>query len=270
MNTNGGEWSVLRDLLWHDVALVAAVFLLSRAAVFAVERLITGLAERVRARRRLLVLRALPPAKLLIGAVAAAVIVPLLIEPTFRNLTALLASAGLALAFTLKDYGSSLAAGMTTVLENTYQPGDWIQVDGAYGEVKSIGPRATRIVTADDTEVVIPHTRLWSTSIHNATSGSRSLLCVADFYLDPDHDAAAARASLEDVARASALRLADSPVTVIVLEKPWGTHYRLKSYAKESREQYLFLTDLTVRGKAALLALGVRFARATFAETART
>ena len=104
----------------------------------------------------------------------------------------LLVSVGLALAFALKDYVSSLLAGLVTVIENTYQPGDWIEVDGAYGEVASINARAVRIVTPDDTEVIIPHARLWTSSIFNATSGQRSLLCVADFYLHPDHDARAA------------------------------------------------------------------------------
>lgn len=267
MMANYAGWSGLRNLLWRDALLILGVFFLARIAIYAAERMLSGLAERVPARRRLFVLQTLPFAKILIGIAATGVIVPMLIEPTFRNLTALLASVGLALAFTLKDYGSSLAAGMTAVLENTYQPGDWIEVDGAYGEVKRIGPRATWIVTADDTEVVIPHTRLWSASIFNATAGSRSLLCVADFYLHPNHDAAAARKCLADIAETSPLRRAESAVTVIVLEKPWGTHYRLKSYVKESREQFLFITDLTVRGKTALLSLGMRFAQASFAET---
>ena len=51
-----------------------------------------------------------------------------------------MASVGLAVAFTLKEYGSSLATGLITVLGNAYQPGDWI-VDDAYGEVKLIGAR---------------------------------------------------------------------------------------------------------------------------------
>ena len=269
MTTIPDGWGLLRNLLWHDVLLIASVFVLYRVAVFLLERFVSGLAERVPAHERLVVLRMLPLAKIMVGIVAAALIVPMLIEPTYRNLATVLASAGLALAFTLKDYGSSLAGGITTVLENTYQPGDWIQIDGDYGEVKSIGPRATRIVTADDTEIVIPHTRLWSASVHNATSGNRSLLCVADFYLHPDHDAAAARRRLEEIADASSYRMEGSEVTVIVLEKPWGTHYRLKSYVKESRKQFLFITDLTVRGKEALRSLGMRFAQATFAETTR-
>ena len=95
-------------------------------------------------------------------------------------------------------------------------------------------------------------------------------MCVAEFYLHPDHDAIAARQRLAEVADASAYRKPDTPVTVIVLERPWGTHYRIKAYAKESRDQFLFITDVTVRGKEALRAMGIRFAQAPYAETKRT
>ena len=259
--------SILRKLSWRDALLVLGVLVLSRLATFVLHWLIYRLAEKSPPRLRLSILRILPVAHLLIGVAAVGVIVPILVEPTFRNVATLVAGVGLTLAFALKDYGSSLMAGLATVLENTYQPGDWIEVDGAYGEVKSIGTRAVRIVTPDDTEVIIPHSRLWSTRIFNSTSGNRSLLCVADFYLHPDHDAAAARNRLAEVAEKSSYRKPESPVTVIVAEKPWGTHYRLKAYVKESREQFLFITDLTLRGKQAIRSLGIRFAQAPYAET---
>ncbi len=267
MNENFNAWSILRKVLWQDVLLVFAVFILARLISFVIRWFILRYAEKASPHLRLSILRALPIVRLLVGIGAIVVIVQILIEPTFRNIVTLVASTGLSLAFTLKDYGSSVVAGLATVLENTYQPGDWIEVDGTYGEVKSIGGRATRIVTPDDTEVIIPHTRFWSTNIFNASSGNRSLLCVADFYLNPDHDAALARRRLEEVAQTSSYRKPESPVTVIVLEKPWGTHYRVKAYVKESREQFLFLTDLTVRGKEVIRSLGIRFAQATYAET---
>ena len=267
MTGNLSAWSVLRKLFWKDLLFLLAVFVLARLLSFLLRSVIVRCAERAHPRLRLSFLRALPIVRLLVGLGAVTVIVPILVEPTFRNVATLFAGVGLALAFTLKDYGSSLMAGLAAVLENAYQPGDWIEVDGAYGEVKSIGARATRIVTPDDTEVIIPHTRFWSANLFNASSGNRSLLCVADFYLHPDHDAAIARKKLEEVAQGSSYRKPGSPVTVIVLEKPWGTHYRLKAYVKESREQFLFLTDLTVRGKQEIRSLGIRFAQAAFAET---
>src|SRR6266436_4561206 len=199
--------------------------------------------------------------------IATVLILPLVVEPTVPNVLALSAGLGLALAYTLKDYGSSVVAGLVTVVENTYQPGDWIQVDGAYGEVKSMAGRAIHLVTADDTEVIIPHSRLWSASVFNSTSGSRSLLCVANFYLHPDHDASAVREKLTEVAISSSYRAPDSSVTVAVLEKPWGTHYRVKAYVRESREQFLFVTDLTIRGKDILRDMNIRFAQAPYAKT---
>ena len=196
-------------------------------------------------------------------------IVPILVEPTFENVAILGAAVFLGLAFALKDYASSLVAGLTTILENTYQPGDWIEIDGAYGEVKSIGLRAVHLVTADDTEIIIPHSRIWTAQVANASGGNRGLLCVADFYLHPDHDAAKARAALEKTAQSSSYREPRSPVAVIVLEKPWGTQYRVKAYVRESREQFLLTSDVTVRGKKILRQLKIKFAQAPYAAAGR-
>ena len=55
---------------------------------------------------------------------------------------------------------------------------------------------------------------------------------------------------------------------MIVQEKPWATHYKLKAYVKESRDQFKFVTDLTIRSKEALRAMNIRFAQAPYAETA--
>ena len=145
--------------------------------------------------------------------------------------------------------------------------GNKFEIDGAYGEVKTVGMRAVHIVTLDDTEVIVPHSRLWSKNIFNATSGNHSLLCVADFYLHPEHDAATVRRRLTEIAMESEYLKPETSVAVTVKEKPWGTHYRLKAYVKDSRKQSLFTTDLTVRGKEALTAMGMRFAQATYAET---
>jgi len=267
MTINPHTLQVVKHLTWDDVIPAAGVLALAWLASALAQWTIRQLAERAPARFRLLVLRLLPLSRLVIGLGAVAVIVPFFIEPRFHNIVAFTASIGLALAFAFKDYGSSLAAGLVTVLENPYQTGDWIEVDGAYGEVKSVSLRAVHIVTPDDTEVIIPHSRLWGSSIFNATSGNRSLLCVADFYLAPDHDASSVRKRLEEIAEMSSYRKPETPVVVIILEKPWGTHYRLKAYVKESREQFLFITELTVRGKEIFRSMGIRFAQALYAET---
>lgn len=94
------------------------------------------------------------------------------------------------------------------------------------------------IVTADDTDVIIPHAKLWSASVFNASSGKQSLLCVTNFYLHADHDGATVRQALADIAETSRYRKPETPVKVVATETPWGTRYKLKAYVGESREQF--------------------------------
>ena len=267
MNEAAHHLGVLRELTWSHVLLVLAVLIGCRLLVGIVRWLVRRAAESAPSHRRLLILRTAPIARLLIGIVGIAIIVPILVEPTFEDIIALLATVALALAFALKDYVSCLAAGVVTILENTYQPGDWIEVDGSYGEVKTIGTRAVHIVTADDTEVIIPHARLWSTSVFNASSGSQSLLCVSNFYLNADHDGDAVRRALIEIAETGQYRKPKTKVTVVAAETPWGTRYKVKAYVRDSRDQFAMITDITIRGKAQLRAMHVAFAQAPYAES---
>lgn len=266
MNEAGPHLGFLRELTWSHILLILAVLVGGRLLVLLMRRIVRRAAESAPSHRRLLILRTAPIARLLIGIAGIAIIVPILVEPTFEDVIALVATVGLALAFGLKDYVSCLAAGVVTILENTYQPGDWIELDGTYGEVTAIGTRAVHIVTADDTEVVIPHARLWSTSVFNASGGKPSLLCVTDFYLHADHDGAAVRQALAEIGETSGYRKPETPVKVVAAETPWGTRYKLKAYVKESREQFAMITDLTIRGKERLRAMGVAFAQASYTE----
>lgn len=267
MIDGSGSLGILRNIDSSDLVLLASVVFLAWLLAAIVRKVLRALAEAVPQRMRLPVLRVIPLLRLCIGLAALTVIVPILIEPTFHNVIAIAASVGLALAFVLKDYASSLAAGVVAILECPYQPGDWIKIDGYYGEVKQISVRAVHIVTTYDNEIIIPHSKLWSSSISNSTSGSHSVLCVADFYLHADHDAEAAQRCLLQTGEASGYLMPGTKVAVVVREKPWGTHYKLKAYVKESREQFSFVTDLTIRGKRALREMNLRFAQAPYAET---
>ncbi|MEJ2670766.1 MAG: mechanosensitive ion channel [Deltaproteobacteria bacterium] len=121
---------------------------------------------------------------------------------------------------------------------------------------------ALRMFTFDDTVVTIPHIKIWESNIYNANDGKRNLLCVANFFVNPNHDAALVRQKLHDVALTSPFLDMNHPIRVIVQEQPWGTHYQLKAYPLDGRDQFLFVSDLTVRGKAALARMGVNPAQA--------
>ena len=263
------ELGFLRELVLPDLLMIAAIIVASRLLVVAARWILTQAAEAGPSRLRLRILAWPPKLRLLIDIGTLMAILPIIVEPTFQNTIALITTIGIALAFAFKDYGSCLIAGLVTIVENTYQPGDWIEVNGIYGEVKLIGMRAVYLTTNDDTEVMIPHSQLWTATISNATAGSRSVLCVAEFHLDPDHDVAPVRQRLVEIAAASAYLKPDSEIRISVLEKPWGTLYRLKANVKESRNQFLMVSDLTERGKAALREMKVGFAAAPYAVTGK-
>lgn len=241
-----------------ELALVVAVVLL---LAWLIQRLLPMLAARLHGRRRHWVLALIPTLRILVVAVAIGWIVSLLIEPSLRNMVAILGAVGLALGFALKDYVSSLFAGVVAAYERPYRPGDWIEVDGCYGEVRHIGLRAVEMVTPDDTVVVVPHLKLWNGLIRNANNGGASLMCVASFYLAPAHDAYQVRRILHEVALSSPYLKLSRPVVVVMEDHPWGSRYRIKAYPMDPRQQFLFISDLTARGKAQLQTMGVEFAR---------
>lgn len=236
------------------ILVVAALLLITLS-----QRILPWMADRFSGRHRLYVLASVPVLRLMIIVVAVWMIISSIIEPTIENLFALLGALGLALGFAFKDYASSLIAGIVTLYEIPYRLGDWVSVEGAYGEVKSIGMRSFEIITPEDTVVVIPHLKLWDKKIFNANDGSRNLQCAADFYLHPRHNSKAVIEALLDTALTSSYLQVQKSINVVTSEKPWATQYRLKAYPVDPRDQFRFITDLTVRGKEALAGLGVDF-----------
>jgi small-conductance mechanosensitive channel len=260
MNETIDIQTIFRNLSQATLIQVGMIIAGALLLIMLSQRLLPWVAKRFSGRFRIVLPALVPALRLLIIMAAVVLIIPRLIEPTVENLVALLGALGLALGFAFKDYVSSLIAGVVTLFEMPYRPGDWIEVDGTYGEVRAINMRTAEIVTPDDTVVTIPHLKLWNQLIFNANDGSRYLQCVADFYLDFQHDAAEVKHTLHDVALTSVFLEIEKPIKVIVSDKPWGTHYRLKAYPIDPRRQFDFITDLTVRGKAALIGLGVEFA----------
>lgn len=235
------------------------VVLLATGLIIVIQKLFPRIAVKLGGKPRFYILASVPLLRLIIIVVTIIVVVPILVEPSFENMVAIFGALGLALGFAFKDYANSLIAGIVTLYEMPYRPGDWIEVDGQYGEVRSIGTRAAELVTPDDTVVVIPHGKLWASLIANANNGTDNLMCVAEFNLEPHHDVSRVMALLRDVAYTCPLTRTFRTVVVVVSNKPWGMCYRLKAYPIELKDQFRFISELTAKGASALASEGVRF-----------
>lgn len=248
---------VVRDLDWTSALEIALIMVAAWLLLLGARRGLPWLAGRVRAPLRMKILPWIPIFRFLILLAAIALIIPIVVRPTVENMVAILGALALAIGFAFKDYLTNVVAGIVALTERTYRPGDWVRIDDAYGEVTSVGLRSLSLVTPDDTVAFIPHAKLWDTNVFNDNGGRRDLLCVANFYVHPDHDAAAVRQQLVDVALSSPFLNLQRPVKVILSDEPWGTHYRLKAYPIDGRYQFDFVSDLTVRARSAFSVLGV-------------
>ncbi|MDX1713894.1 MAG: mechanosensitive ion channel, partial [Halomonas venusta] len=141
--------------LFNDIdsqALITLGVILASTVLLIIvsQRGLNWLANRLHGQVRFRVFALVPLTRLLILITALAVAVPIVIEPSLRNMVTLLGAIGLAIGFALKDYVSSLIAGVVSAVELPYRPGDWVNIEGTYGEVKHVGMRTVEIVTPDD------------------------------------------------------------------------------------------------------------------------
>jgi small-conductance mechanosensitive channel len=242
------------------VLVLASAFLLT----YILKKYLPSLAEKLPPKFRYYILPLGPILRVLIIIGAIFVVIPMFIRPSLQNFVAIFGSVGLALGFAFKDFASSLIAGIIALYEQPYRVGDRVTIDGIYGEVVAINLRSLKILTYEDTAVTIPHSRIWNDSIQNANDGSREQMCVADFYLKPDHDPGKIKAILRDVAVSSPFTLLKRPIAVVVKEQPWATHYKIKAYPVDGRDEFLYISDLTLKGRQALSEIGAEFAQAVY------
>ncbi len=265
--SKGGEKAaqLLNDLQDISFVKIATIVIGCWLILAVVRRVLPYLAERCPQQARLLLLGAVPVIRMVLLIVAVMWLIPIIFNVTLQNFLVIAGAASVAIGFAFKDYVSSLVAGVVAIIERPYRPGDWVQVGEDYGEVRSVGMRAILLRTPGDDIITVPHDRIWKNNISNSNDGSRTLMCVTHFYVQPTHDAALLRAALTDVVLTSAFLEYDKPVLVMLNETPLGTHYRVKAYPFDMRDQFAFISDVTVRGKQAIKACGAQESTASAA-----
>jgi len=89
--------------------------------------------------------------------------------------------AGIALGFAAKDTLSNVLAGVLLIIDRPFEVGDRIEVWSApansatWGDVLSVGLRATKIRTTDNIVIIIPNNEIMLRDIINYTSGSKEI-----------------------------------------------------------------------------------------------
>lgn len=249
---------LLRDLQDIDFIQLGLVIVGTLVLIGLIRRSFPYLAERGPSRLRHYLLGMIPVLRLVLVVASIIWVVPMVFEVTLRNFIVIFGAASVAIGFAFKDYVSSIVAGVVAIFERPYRPGDWVRIGPDQGEVVAVGLRAVKIRTPDGVMVTIPHGEIWGSNIANANDGQRTMMCVADFYLDPNQDDSQLDRLLHDVALTSAYLSYQHPIAVHKASYDMGTHYRLEAYPFDLRDQAAFVSDMTGRGKRVLQELGLK------------
>lgn len=86
------------------------------------------------------------------------------------SLVAGLGIAGLAVGFAAQSTLANFIAGITILLEQSFQVGDWVNINDNEGRVVVIALRTTHILTRDNITVIIPNSNVASSEVTNLTS----------------------------------------------------------------------------------------------------
>ena len=181
--------------------------------------------------------------------------VPLLVytslQPPKELLIALGGSLAVAIGFAIKDIVSSFVAGIVLLFDRPAQVGDRVQIGDTYGEVKSIGLRAVRLVTLDDNTVTIPNTKFITDHVSSGNSGELDMMVVCHFHTALDEDIDMIRDILNEVVITSRFAYLAKPVIINIDEveigMKLGLKFSVKAYVLDVRYEKAFSTDIMTR-----------------------
>lgn len=187
--------------------------------------------------------------KILLWVIAIVIIAGELGIPT-ASLVALLSVAGLALSLSVQGVMSNLFSGLTLLLTHPFAEGNFVEVAGKTGTVKSVGLIYTTIDTLDNVVISIPNSDVIGSSVTNysAEPMRRVDMLFSAAYSEPTEKV---KAAIMEVINADS-RIVDSPAPFVALNAYnestveyvvrvwvknadyWDVHFSLNEQVRES------------------------------------
>lgn len=124
------------------------------------------------------------------------------------SLIAVLGAASLAIGLALQGSLTSLAAGVMIITLRPFKTGDYIEVSGHAGTVKSISLLMTELATYDNIQKLMPNSEVWGVTVTNYSVYTTRLLDI-EVGIDYDDSIDSALATLRGIAQASPKVLAE-------------------------------------------------------------
>lgn len=148
----------------------------------------------------------------------------------------------------IKAFLNGLAFKTITAFTQPFQIGDRVNLKGIKGKVVKLNTFFVVLITPDDDLISIPTHTLWNEVLNSANSGSRSSLCVINFYLASFNSAEqrqAAEDTIWDAIQSSVYYEPSLPMQIYLSQTPDAIKLTAKAYVASTYNEPLFSSDVT-------------------------
>lgn len=239
----------LQRLVALGLAVVALVYV-----VRTLNKIAAGLSSKFTA-RRLLILQVQTTITFFLYIFGGAIITYSILQPAKELLFAMGGGIAVAIGLSLKDFVSSLFAGLILLFDRPFQVGDRVQFGDTYGEITKIGLRSVRLQTLDDNTVTIPNSRFISDSVSSGNAGALDMMIAIPFHFALDADIQSARDIIYETVVTSRFVYLKKPVTISASEvsvaETLALQLTAKAYVLDVRYEKAFQTDIVMRASKA-------------------
>ena len=137
------------------------------------------------------------------------------------------------LGFALQETLGNLFAGLTLHAEQPFETGEWVSFGKYCGRVLDVGWRSTRLITADEDELLVPNSLISREVVVNHMRPQITDVIELVISVDQNVSPARAKAVLLEAVSACPLVLRDpAPIVLLASFTPDGVHYRIKLHTE--------------------------------------